>query len=191
MNSEHKVVTETAQAMSGRPQLRQQLRKKRQDIASGQKTVWDEAIGQKLMAWYQQNRPASLGVYWPIQAEPDLRPCYRQLQQAGCQLALPLVTAKDCPLSFLEWLADDDMTLDSYGIAIPAHGRTITLPPVLLIPCLGWSTAGYRLGYGGGYYDRTLERQPRPLAIGIAYNCTQVEFVAQAHDIAMDLIISA
>ncbi|MFZ6746229.1 5-formyltetrahydrofolate cyclo-ligase [Undibacterium sp. JH2W] len=187
-NSEHKLSMETAQT---RPELRQLLRQKRQSLAPEQKALLDAELGKQLLTWYQQNKPASLAVYWPIQSEPDLRVHYQQLQDQGLALALPLVTGKDRPLSFLAWQAGDAMSVDCYGIAIPAHGRLVSQPEVLLIPCLGWNAAGYRLGYGGGFYDRTLAIAPRPLAIGIAYACTQAEFAAHEHDIAMDCILSA
>jgi len=187
-NSAHKLNIETAQS---RPELRKLLRKKRLDIQPEQKHLLDREIGRQLLAWCQQHQPASLGVYWPIQAEPDLGSCYQQLQQNGIPLALPLVTGKDQALSFLDWQAGDSMTVDTYGIAIPAHGRLVSQPPVLVIPCLGWNAAGYRLGYGGGFYDRTLAASPRPMAIGIAYACTEAEFASEPHDIAMDFIIKA
>lgn len=187
-NSAHKLSIETAQSRS---ELRKLLRKKRQEITAEQKQVLDAEIGRQLLAWCQQNQPASLGVYWPIQAEPDLRHYYQQLQDSGLRLALPLVTGKDMALSFLDWQAGDAMAVDSYGIAIPAHGRLVSQPPVLIIPCLGWNAAGYRLGYGGGFYDRTLAASPRPVAIGIAYACTEAEFASEPHDIAMDFIIKA
>ena len=187
-NSEHKLSIETSQS---RTELRQFLRQQRQAITPEHKSLLDAELGKQLLLWCQQNTPASLAVYWPIQAEPDLRPIYQQLQEQGVQLALPMVTAKDRALSFLTWQAGDTMTVDSYGIAIPAHGRLVGQPEVLLIPCLGWNAAGYRLGYGGGFYDRTLALTPRPIAIGMAYACTQAEFAAQEHDIPMDYIISA
>ncbi|PXX42460.1 5-formyltetrahydrofolate cyclo-ligase [Undibacterium pigrum] len=187
-NSEHKVSMETA---PGRAELRKILRQKRQSIPPEDKALLDAELGKQLLAWCEHHTPASLAVYWPIQAEPDLRSYYQQLQERGIQLVLPLVTAKDTALSFLSWQAGDAMTVDSYGIAIPAHGRLVAQPDVLLIPCLGWNAEGYRLGYGGGFYDRTLAAIPRPMAIGIGYACTRAEFAAQEHDIPMDCIISA
>lgn len=187
-NSEHKVIVETAQS---RPELRKLLRKKRLDMTVDQKLALDTEIGRQLLAWCRQNKPASLGVYWPIQAEPDLRPQYQELQESGVDLALPLVTSKDRALSFLSWRAGDAMAVDSYGIAIPAHGRLVSQPQVLIIPCLGWNEANYRLGYGGGFYDRTLAARPRPTAIGIAYACSEAEFASEPYDIAMDFIITA
>ncbi|MFZ6731612.1 5-formyltetrahydrofolate cyclo-ligase [Undibacterium sp. Ji42W] len=187
-NSEHKLSIETAQS---RPELRQLLRKKRLDMKTEQKLALDAGIGRQLLVWCQQHKPSSIGVYWPIQAEPDLRLPYQELQESGVHLALPLVVARDQALSFLDWQMGDAMVVDQYGIAIPAHGRLVSLPQVLIIPCLGWNQAGYRLGYGGGFYDRTLAASPRPVAIGIAYACTEAEFVSEPHDIAMDVIIRA
>ncbi len=197
-NSEQKVVAETAQiaeVAQSRPELRRLLRhllrQKRQQLAADQKLILDEIIGKQLLAWCDEHQPVSLGVYWPIQSEPDLRPYYLQLQRAGVQLALPLVVAKDQPLSFLDWQEGDEMSVDTYGIAIPGHGRQVSQPAVLVIPCLGWNVSGYRLGYGGGFYDRTLVRQPRSTAIGIAYACTLADFAVEEHDIPMDFMISA
>ena len=66
----------------------------------------------------------------------------------------------------------------------------VARPPVLLIPCLGFNAQGYRLGYGGGYYDRTLAGAPRPQTVGVAYACLRADFASAPHDVALDLVIT-
>jgi 5-formyltetrahydrofolate cyclo-ligase len=176
------------------PQLRAHLRKtlldQRRNTVVEQRRLWDKKIAAKLMDWCRQQKPASLGVFWPIQAEPDLRSCYPKLQELGIQLALPLVKNKAQALTFLLWTPGDAMDKDEYGIPVPAQREYIIQPATLLIPCVGFSLSNHRLGYGGGYYDRTLSIAPRPQAIGIAYHQGLLDFAAQKHDLAMDLIIT-
>ncbi len=170
--------------------LRKSLLDQRRNTVAAQRQQWDEKIAAKVLDWCRQNRPVSLGVFWPIQAEPDLQLCYPILQELGIQLALPLVQNKAQALTFLAWAPGDRMTTDEYGIPVPAQRVHIIQPAVLLIPCVGFNANNYRLGYGGGYYDRTLSTTPRPQAIGIAYHQGLLDFAAQAHDLAMDLIIT-
>jgi 5-formyltetrahydrofolate cyclo-ligase len=176
------------------PQTRAHLRKilldQRRNTLAPQRQLWDERIAAKVMDWCRQEKPASLGVFWPIQAEPDLLSCYPKLQELGIQLALPWVQNKAQALTFLAWAPGESMSVDEYGIPVPSQREHIIHPTALLIPCVGFNANNYRLGYGGGYYDRTLSITPRPQAIGIAYHQGHAEFAAQAHDLAMDLIIT-
>jgi 5,10-methenyltetrahydrofolate synthetase len=130
--------------------------------------------------------------YWPMYGEPDLRPLATSLLGSGAEAALPVVVDADGPLEFWRW--DEQTPLSREGawqIPIPAE-RLPLRPKVLLIPTLGFDAAGYRLGYGGGYYDRTLAAlTPRPLAVGIAYELGRLETIyPQPHDIPLDLIVT-
>lgn len=151
---------------------------------------WDLQLQQHLLAWCEQHRPASLAVYSPIQAEPDLRACYAQLSKMGIQLALPWVVEKHTPLRFLAWQEGDAMALDEYGIPLPAQRERLLSPAALLMPCVGFNVQGYRLGYGGGYYDRTLAGLPACIALGVAYQCAASDFVAGVHDIPMHHLLT-
>lgn len=173
-----------------RADLRKSLLDQRRNTVAAQRQLWDKKIAANVMEWCQRQRPASLGVFWPIQAEPDLRLCYPGLQELGIQLALPLVQNKAQALTFLFWAPGDSMTTDEYGIPVPTQREHMIQPAALLVPCVGFNASNYRLGYGGGYYDRTLALAPRPQAIGIAYHQGQADFAAQAHDVPMDLIIT-
>ena len=130
-----------------------------------------------------------LGVYWPIRGEPDLQDMYAGLTAAGVKLALPLITDHQSPLQFAAWTPGQAMVLDRWGIATPV-ATTLVAPHALLVPCLGFNDERFRLGYGGGYYDRTLAQAPRQTAIGVAHESGRTAFAAQIHDIAMDVIIT-
>jgi 5,10-methenyltetrahydrofolate synthetase len=82
------------------------------------------------------------------------------------------------------------MVKDAYGVMVPQDVSEIVTPDALLVPCVGFNAANYRLGYGGGFYDRTLAVSSRPLAVGIAYACCRAEFTGDVHDIALDDVIT-
>jgi 5,10-methenyltetrahydrofolate synthetase len=170
--------------------LRRTLLANRQAIAAEVRNQWDAAIGERVIDWCTRHQQRALGVYWPVRGEPDLRPAYAELAARGVQLALPVVVDKDAPLRFAVWTPGDALTKDAFGVSTPAQASATIQPDALLIPCVGFNARNYRLGYGGGFYDRTLALEPRPLAVGIAYECSLAEFDEASHDIALDCIIT-
>ena len=82
------------------------------------------------------------------------------------------------------------MQRDQMGVAVPAELRFEPSAPTLLVPCLGFNADRFRLGYGGGFYDRTLAQLPRPATIGIAYGCQAAQFDSDGHDIALDQVLT-
>lgn len=177
-------------AQSAKAALRRKLAAARAAIDPAQKQAWDGAIGEHLLAWWRAHRLPALGVYWPLRGEADLSTAYAELARNGVRLALPVVVARHAALGFAEWEPGEAMHKDEMGIAVPEQLRMVECPPALLIPCLGFNAEGYRLGYGGGFYDRTLEAIPRPLTLGIAYSCLAAEFPSAAHDVALDRVIT-
>lgn len=175
---------------SDKAALRRSLSARRAAIAPAQKAAWDAAIGARLLAWWRSEPVAALGVYWPLRGEADLSLTYAELAHAGVRLVLPVVLARDAPLGFADWRPGEAMHKDGMGVAVPAALRMAERPPALLVPCLGFNAQHYRLGYGGGYYDRTLALAPRPLTLGIAYACLEAQFPSAPHDVALDRIIT-
>jgi len=171
--------------------LRARLLALRKAMTPAAKAEAETAIHNRLLVWLQENPVASLGVYHPIRQEPDLHLLYNALSAQGVHLSLPIIRGKDLPLVFMRWIPGQTLVKDAMGTSVPAQGEMVQ-PQALLIPCLGFSAALLRLGYGGGFYDRTLAEmpQPRPRTIGIAYADAQADFEAQSHDIALDLIIT-
>ncbi len=147
-------------------------------------------MGEVVLAWCRANSPRVLGVYMPMRGEPDLSEACGQLIQQGVQLALPMVVQRDAPLAFAAWTPGQPMARDIGGVSVPAEPQQLVEPDTLLIPCLGYSSAHYRLGYGSGYYDRTLAALPHVRAVGIAWANSQVEFAADSYDLPMQVVIT-
>lgn len=176
--------------VSDRKALRKALLSARKSVAAEQRRLWDAQIAEGLMRWLQQRQPSSLAVYWPIQAEPDLRDWYPQITAMGVQLALPWVVEKNAPLKFLAWQQGDAMELDEYGIPLPADKEKLIEPDILLVPCVGFNQQAYRLGYGGGFYDRTLAQLTSALPLGIAYELASTVFERGEFDLPMSDILT-
>lgn len=170
--------------------LRKALRTTRGAVDPAIKVQWDGHIGAQVLAWWRLRQVDTLGVYWPLAGEPDLRAAYSELARAGLRLALPVVMERNAPLTFTEWTPGEPMIADEMGVQVPAQLRFIERPPALLIPCLGFNADGYRIGYGGGYYDRTLEQHPRPYTLGIAYSSQLAVFPHAPHDVPLDVIVT-
>jgi 5,10-methenyltetrahydrofolate synthetase len=159
-------------------------------LTPSQRAHHDAALSARLLDWCAGHPAACFGVYWPIRGEPDLREAYAELARRGQRLALPVVTARDAPLAFAAWTPGDALEEGAMKVPVPQAPHRLVTPDALLIPCVGFNAARVRLGYGGGFYDRTLAGTPRPQAIGVAYQFSLVEFDADAHDIALDAVLT-
>lgn len=137
-------------------------------------------------------RGTVLSGYWPIKGEPDLRPVLADLHCAGVIIALPVVVRRAAPLVFRRWTPETKMMRGDWNIPVPPPEAEVLTPDVSLAPCLGWDGSCFRLGWGGGYFDRTLAKmEPRPLTIGIALLAAGLKTIyPQPHDIPLDLIIT-
>lgn len=151
------------------------------------------ALARRLNAMLVAQQCARVGFFWPLMGEFDARPALAQwlAGDAGRIAALPVVIDKDSPLEFHQWCPDAQMRAGRFQIPVPALAAPLD-PDLLLIPCVAFDARAYRLGYGGGFYDRTLAaRRPRPLAVGIAYDDTEVERLPnEAHDLPLDMILT-
>jgi 5-formyltetrahydrofolate cyclo-ligase len=117
--------------------------------------------------------PAVVAGFWPMAEELDIRPLMIELINQGCQLALPVVVAKKQPLVFRAWRPGDPLEAGAFGTLQPTARRAVVEPEVLIVPLLAVDEEGWRLGYGGGFYDRTLEAlraRKRVIAVGVAFN---------------------
>jgi len=170
--------------------LRRQLLADRHAIREEVRRARDKAIGARVLAWWRANPAPMLGVYWPIRGEPDLRQAYDELASLGARLALPMVDRRDAPLRFAAWQPGDVLVNDAFGVPVPQQAGAPVHPDALLVPCVGFNAGHVRLGYGGGYYDRTLAVNPRPLAVGIAYASSLAAFPCEPHDIPLDEVIT-
>ncbi len=133
----------------------------------------------------------TVSVYWPIRGEPDLRPWMHALFQAGVSVALPVAVALAQPLVFREWHPETRMARGLWNIPHPADAEVL-VPNVVIAPVVGFDSQCYRLGYGGGFFDRTLATlNPKPLTIGVGYPEAELRTIfPQPHDIAMDWVVT-
>jgi len=154
-----------------------------------------ERIGAFVTALLEERVPelrsGCIGFCWPFKGEVDFRGFVGEAIDGGATAALPVVVERAQPLEFWSWQPGMKLQRGIWGIPIPGE-RHIVRPSVLLVPLIGFDPAGYRLGYGGGYFDRTLAvTAPKPLTIGIGYELGRLETIhPQPHDIPMDAIVT-
>lgn len=175
---------------------RQRLRAERDAIGVADRAALGEAIGGHLRR-FLADRFGSLegrvfSGYWPIKGEPDLRPVLAALHHAGALVALPLVEVKAAPLVFRRWTPETKMVRGDWNIPVPPPEAEAVVPEIALAPVMGWTEGAFRLGYGGGYFDRTLAAlSPRPFTIGIGLQAARLATIyPQPHDIALDVILT-
>ena len=127
--------------------------------------------------------------FWPIRSEPDLRFWLAALAERGAITALPVVETRLAPLVFRPWKPGDPMVRGDWNIPVPTTTEVVQ-PDLALAPLVGWDRQGYRLGYGGGYFDRTLAAR-KPLAVGIGLSAARLDSIfPQPHDIPLDRIVT-
>lgn len=155
----------------------------------------NEALVARLEALLGDVSGQAIALYWPIRGEPSLEPLPRRFAGAGARLALPVVDAPRTPLRFVEWRPGAPTVPGVWGIPRPTADRVLR-PTLLIVPCLGFSADCQRLGYGGGFYDRSLaalgaDGLPVPRAIGVAWDEALLEaFEPLPTDRALDAVVT-
>ena len=136
--------------------------------------------------------PSVVSGFWPVRGEIDPRPLMRHFAEGGAPMALPVVGRPRAPLLFRLWDETDELVPGVFDIPVPAADKPAVTPDLMLVPLLAFDSRGYRLGYGGGFYDRTIAAlsQRGPLiTIGIAFDGQQVDSVPHDdHDRQLDFI---
>src|SRR5437868_10967746 len=169
---------------------RERLLALRQGLPAADRRRWGERIDTALRALFAE-RPGIIGVYWPFRAEFDPRPLIDWATAAGRMVALPVVIDKKGPLEYRRWRPGEPLVDGVWNIPVPEK-REIVTPSIVLAPLVGFDDACYRLGYGGGYFDRTLAAlSPRAFAIGIGFEAQHLATIyPQPFDVPMDLIVT-
>ncbi len=132
-----------------------------------------------------------ISFYWPFKGELDLRNWILTLHERGIRSALPVVTVKQRPMQFRLWAPGAKMERGIWNIPVPVDAAPVT-PALVIAPLVGFDDACFRLGYGGGYFDRTLaELRPKPRTIGVGTSSSRLASIyPQPHDVPMDLIVT-
>jgi len=162
----------------------------------------NEALQRVMRVWLVERPDTVIGAYWPIKGEFDPLPALFRWQEAGMEadalgashrrrIGLPVINKIDKTLTFHTWYPGCPMEEDAYGIPKPKDTEIIQ-PTLLFVPCVGYGLGGYRLGYGGGFYDRTLAAlQPRPFTVGLGYTHGFLpDLEPEPHDQPLDAILN-
>lgn len=177
--------------LAWRARLRRERIAAREALPAAARRAANAAIARHLGEYLFALPPARIGFCLPIRAEPDCRPVIAALSGRGWRAAVPVVTQLAAPMEFRAWWPEAPLATDPYGIPVPAT-EVVAAPDILLLPLVAFDAAGYRLGYGGGYFDRTLAQlSPPPRTIGVGYEVAAVADIRpQAHDRPLDLVVT-
>lgn len=132
-----------------------------------------------------------LSFYWPLRGEPDLRPWFSDFTGENGWASLPVVVSRNAPLVFRTWCRGEKLMPGVWNIPCPQQGRVV-VPDIVIVPVVGFDDACFRLGYGGGYFDRTLAAiNPRPVVIGVGYELAYLPTIHPlSHDVPMGAIVT-
>jgi 5,10-methenyltetrahydrofolate synthetase len=171
--------------------LRRQLQAERQGLLD--RHARSVQLQEVLRVWLIARGESAIGAYWPIKGEFDALPAlYRWSEgHAGRRIGLPVIDRDTKHLRFHVWHPGCPMEEDAYGIPKPKDTESFH-PELLLVPCVGYGPRGLRLGYGGGFYDRTLaDMRLRPVTVGLAFSHGFVPWLqAEPHDVPLDAILT-
>ncbi len=182
---------EEAELRAWRRSERQRLLSLRIGVPPAERRLWGEEIESSLRQLLLEQPGITLGVYWPFQAEFDPRLLLEWVIAQGSAVALPAVVDKKGPLEYRAWRPGEPLVDGVWNIPVPEK-REVVVPQAVLAPLVGFDRRCFRLGYGGGYFDRTLAAlSPRPLAIGVGFELSQIDTIyPQPFDIPMDIVIT-
>ena len=171
--------------------LRRQLQMERQTMVDRHRRA--DQLQEVLRVWLLGRSEVAIGAYWPIKGEFDTLPALYRWAESDNQriIGLPVILRETKQLRFHAWWPGCPMEEDAYGIPKPKDTPQFE-PQLLLVPCVGYGPGGYRLGYGGGFYDRTLaELRPKPVTVGLAYALGHVPWLQpEPHDVPLDVIVT-
>jgi len=194
---ENRLESDAETRLADRRKLRRTMLERRLALPAAECARLSVLLCTNLRETFPQLAGLRVGFCWPVRNEPDLRPLLEAWMAAGssqfCAL-LPVVVAEDAPLAFRAWSPQTPLVADRYGIPTPAAGEFIA-PEALLLPVNAFDTAGYRIGYGGGYFDRTLAalsaQAARPLTIGVGFELARVDSIRpEPHDQPLDAMVT-
>lgn len=180
-----------AELTAWRKEERQRLLALRMSLSQDERAAFTSSIAEKLDGLLPDPAGRVIGLYWPFRGEPDLRPWAQTAIDKGARIALPVVVRMAHPLIFRHWVPGAALERGIWNIPVPADGEEVT-PDIVISPLVGFDDANYRLGYGGGFYDRTLAAMPsKPTVIGVGYSLCRIATInPQPFDIPMDRIVT-
>jgi 5-formyltetrahydrofolate cyclo-ligase len=181
-----------ADLMTWRRNLRRELLARRLAVPADRLHAWRLTMDRHLQYGFPGLAKGVVAFCWPIQNEYDARFLVRQLREQGATAALPVVVAPKTPLIFREWHPGVEMAVGALDIPYPTVSPEV-VPTSVLLPMNGFDKQGYRLGYGAGFFDRTLEalHDRKPLVIGVTFEIGAIDTIyPQPWDIPADYVVT-
>lgn len=174
-----------------RRETRTRLIERRLGMSAQDRAACSDRISQALGAALEPYAGKLIGFYWPFRGEYDPRSVLALMRERGSRLALPVIVERGQPLVFREWSPGSLMVQGTWKIPMPQSGDSV-FPDLLVVPLVGFDNQGYRLGYGGGFYDRTIAAmQERPRTIGVGFEFGRLTTIyPQPHDISLERIVT-
>jgi 5-formyltetrahydrofolate cyclo-ligase len=174
-----------------RKALRREMMSRRLALTAEMHAEFSAAIVAHLLAHLPHLATGVVAFCWPIKNEPDVRAALDAWRRQGGRAVLPVVVEEGMPLAFRSWGPGTVLVPDRYGIPAPGEGDWL-VPDAILLPLNAFDGNGYRLGYGGGFFDRTLAAlSPRPLAVGVGFEMNRVDSIRpEPHDQRLDWIVT-
>ena len=181
-----------AEVAQWRREVRARLIRERLTMDPKTRQRYGERIVHGFLEAVGQIRGRTISAFRPIQGEPDLTPLLETLVSRGGRLALPVVVGAGKPLVFRAWTPGDPLEPGVWGIPVPPADAPLVIPEVVIAPVVGFDRAGYRLGYGGGYFDRTLAALgPGVRFLGAGYVRSALPTIhPQPHDVPMEAVVT-
>lgn len=180
--------------MMDKKELRQQTREKLATLPQAEAALYDTQITEFFFQSQAFMPHTQVAAYMPLKGEVSCRTILNTLADKGHVTCLPAITSRNTPMVFRQYRLGDDLQRGILGPQEPLSTAREIIPDVLLIPMLGYTRQKYRLGYGSGFYDRTLEellRLKSVRTIGLAYSLQEIEDLpVEPHDIPLDFIIT-
>lgn len=181
-----------ADVMRWRKAERKRLIEARLALSSQERRTLNQRILEHMASEIGPPEGRVVSAYWPFRGEPDLRGLLDRIVELGGQPALPVVVALGQPLIFRAWKSGEALDKGVWNIPVPRDSAAELLPDIVIAPVIGFDRQCYRLGFGGGFYDRTLAAMPkRPRVLGVGFELAEIETIyPQWHDIPMDVVVT-
>ncbi len=172
--------------------MRARALKKRAELGADQRADASARAAAHFLARVEIAENATVALFFPIGDEIDCQLLVPDLLKQGCRICLPVVVGKDLPLIFRLWDGNSPLETAPFGTFVPDDSARETVPDIMVMPLSGFDNRGNRLGYGKGFYDRTIAGlAKKPLLVGLAFGVQELERIeASPHDIPLDMVVT-
>jgi len=180
--------------VNDKKELRKEMKARRGEVEHEQALEAAKGVIEQIKPFLAQKKRWQIALYHPLHSELDALPLARFLSEQRVRLSLPVIMSRDEPMIFRPWQIEELLVSAVHKIKVPPNKGLSATPELIIVPLLAFDKNGYRLGYGGGYYDRTLAQirgERRVIAMGLAYDFQEVNAIpAESYDQHLDMLLT-